>query len=208
MSVTNSNDELDADRDGGGPDNSAQSAPSPNETDVNEVEPTGDAVLPEDAVLPGDAVSTDTPASTEDAEPSDTSDLDDDFEPASGTALSDDPVLNSDPDLPNDDAPAPPSTQEPARASAEFDDHQAAEHGTESHDRNWVGYAAFATGALALSVVAIVLGHLGLKASTQGRAANRDFALAGLILGYIGLVATTVGVWFRSEERRVEHACR
>src|SRR5699024_5679028 len=71
----------------------------------------------------------------------------------------------------------------------------------ETPDRNWLGYAAFITGALGLSVGAIALGHLGLSAAKQGRAAHRDFALAGLILGYIALVATVAGLWFLSTDR-------
>lgn len=121
-------------------------------------------------------------------------------EPTSGTALADDPVLSSDPELPNDREPSATSADEVTGASAQFDTEQTPElaHATE---RNWMGYVAFATGALALSVVAIVLGHLGLTAAKQARSNNRDFALAGLILGYIGLVATAVGLWFALGDR-------
>lgn len=60
----------------------------------------------------------------------------------------------------------------------------------EQRRRNWLGISAFVTGVLGLSVVAIVLGHLGLSAVKKGRATNRPWALAGTILGYIGLAAT------------------
>ena len=173
MSVTESNDELDADRNEGAGDSPPQSAASP-----NELEAAHDEMSTDDTALTGGAGSTDG------------------IEPTSGTALADDPVLTNEPELPNEDAPAPASAQEPTRASAEIDDPATPEQATPTHDRNWMGYAAFATGALALSVVAIVLGHLGLKAGKQGRSGNRDFAFAGLILGYIGLVATGVGLWF------------
>jgi hypothetical protein len=56
--------------------------------------------------------------------------------------------------------------------------------------RNWMGIASFVTGVLGLSVIAIVLGHLGLSAHKKDRATNRPWALAGTILGYIGLAAT------------------
>lgn len=63
--------------------------------------------------------------------------------------------------------------------------------------RNWMGLAATITGALGLSVVAIVLGHLGLTAVKTGTANNRTFALAGTILGYIGLAATgALAAWY------------
>ena len=55
--------------------------------------------------------------------------------------------------------------------------------------KNWLGVAALVTGALGLSVLAIPLGHVGLRAVRGGEATNRPFALAGTILGYIGLVA-------------------
>lgn len=162
MSVTGSNDELDADREGAKSQSPPTSAASPGET-----EPADDRTSTQEADLV-------------------------DPEPSSGTALSDDPVLSNEPELPNGHAPSPASADEPAGASAESND---APNQSPAQDRNWMGYVAFAAGALALSVVAIVLGHLGLKAIKQGRAGNRDFALAGLILGYVGLVATVVGLW-------------
>lgn len=78
----------------------------------------------------------------------------------------------------------------------------AADHGTpppedpnpdgtgDTRSRNWMGITAFITGVLGLSIVAIVLGHLGLSAVKKGRASNRPWALAGTILGYVALAAT------------------
>ncbi|WP_062077146.1 DUF4190 domain-containing protein [Demequina globuliformis] len=63
-------------------------------------------------------------------------------------------------------------------------------------DKNWMGVSAFVAALLALSPVAIILGHLGLSAAKKGEATNRPFALAGAVLGWIALVATGVGVWF------------
>lgn len=60
---------------------------------------------------------------------------------------------------------------------------------------NWMGLSAFVAGILALSPIAIILGHLGLSAAKKGRATNGSFALAGAVLGWIGLVATGIGVW-------------
>ncbi|WP_061961228.1 DUF4190 domain-containing protein [Demequina flava] len=65
-----------------------------------------------------------------------------------------------------------------------------------SSERNWMGVTAFVTALLALSPVAIILGHLGLRAAKNGKATNRSFALAGTILGWVALVATGVGVYF------------
>ena len=111
-----------------------------------------------------------------------------------GTALSEDPVLASEPDLPNDQAPKVTSPPAASGASAVLNDEQSPASST--RERNWMGYVAYVAGALALSLVAIVLGHLGLSATRRGRASNRDFGLAGVILGYVGLVATAVGLWF------------
>lgn len=76
----------------------------------------------------------------------------------------------------------------------------AADHGTpppqdpdgadDPRSRNWIGITAFIAGVFGLSVVAIVLGHLGLSAVKKGRATNRPWALAGTILGYVALAAT------------------
>lgn len=117
------------------------------------------------------------------------------FASEDGTTLSEDPVLTNEPALPNDQAPlvSVPGNSAGASAVGATPPGPASTSGTS--ERNWLGYAAFVTGALALSVVAIVLGHLGLQAVKRGRASNRDFALAGTILGYIGLVATAVGLW-------------
>lgn len=78
------------------------------------------------------------------------------------------------------------SDQRPLDAPSEIE--------TATPDRNWLGLASFATGALLLSVVAIILGHLGVVAAKRGRADNRSFSIAGLVLGYAGLIATAVGV--------------
>ena len=63
-------------------------------------------------------------------------------------------------------------------------------------DRTWFGYVSVVTGALGLSVIAIVFGHLGLRAVRRGDARRREFALAGTILGYIGLVAGAGAAWW------------
>jgi hypothetical protein len=54
--------------------------------------------------------------------------------------------------------------------------------------RNWLGLAAFIASILGGGVIAIVLGHLGLRAAARGKATNRATALAGTVLGYIGTV--------------------
>lgn len=58
-----------------------------------------------------------------------------------------------------------------------------------------LAYAAFATGALALSIPAIALGHVSLGKTARSRSSARAFALAGTILGYVGLVATAAAVY-------------
>jgi hypothetical protein len=93
----------------------------------------------------------------------------------------------------------PVESVEPADvADGQGDDDQdlaPAEDTAAEPDRGWMGITAFITGALLLSPIAIILGHLGLSAAKQGRAGHRTFALAGLILGYVGLVATAVGIY-------------
>jgi hypothetical protein len=55
--------------------------------------------------------------------------------------------------------------------------------------RNWMGLTAFIASLLGGGLIAIVLGHLGLRAAARGKATNRATALAGTILGYVGVVA-------------------
>lgn len=59
--------------------------------------------------------------------------------------------------------------------------------------RNALGIWAVVTGALLLFPIALVLGHLGLRASRQGEATNRRVALAGVVLGYVGMAVALVG---------------
>lgn len=97
-------------------------------------------------------------------------------------------------------ATASAAPQDDEQSDADGSGVAAAEH-TAEPDRDWLGVTAFVAGALLLSPVAIVLGHLGLSAAKKGRARHRSFAVAGLILGYVGLVATAVGVWLLVSER-------
>ncbi|MFW7414837.1 DUF4190 domain-containing protein [Demequina sp. SO4-18] len=92
-------------------------------------------------------------------------------------------------------APVPSDRGDEDADDEDADDATAQVPAEPSTDRNWLGVAAFVTGALALSVVAIVLGHLGLSAAKRRRANNRSFSIAGLILGYLGLILTAAGAW-------------
>lgn len=80
-----------------------------------------------------------------------------------------------------------------AEVPAENDRADAAEE--PSTERNWMGVAGFVAALLALSPIAIILGHLGLSAAKKGKATNRSVSLAAAILGWIALIATAVGVW-------------
>ncbi len=100
---------------------------------------------------------------------------------------------------PEPDLVAVPTGPPPSNASDHDDDAGAPDSApgdTPTTDRTWMGVSAFIAGALLLSLVAIVLGHLGLSAAKRGRADHRSFAIAGLFLGYVGLIVTAVGVWF------------
>ncbi|WP_430867937.1 DUF4190 domain-containing protein [Demequina aurantiaca] len=79
-----------------------------------------------------------------------------------------------------------------ATDDAEADD--AAVNNADESRRNSLGVWSVVTGALLLFPVAIVLGHLGLRANKRGEANNRPVALAGVILGYVGLAAAIAGV--------------
>lgn len=62
--------------------------------------------------------------------------------------------------------------------------------------RNWMGITSLITALLGMSLVAIVTGHLGLKAAKRGQADNRSIARAGTIVGYIGLVLSLAAITF------------
>lgn len=61
-------------------------------------------------------------------------------------------------------------------------------NGPADSGRNWLGLTAFIASLLGGGLIAIVLGHLGLRAAARGKATNRGTALAGTILGYVGVV--------------------
>ncbi len=51
-----------------------------------------------------------------------------------------------------------------------------------------LGIVSFFLGGLVTAIIAIVLGHQGRKAATQGRATNGGSATAGMVLGIIATV--------------------
>jgi hypothetical protein len=63
-----------------------------------------------------------------------------------------------------------------------------APNGPADSSRNWLGLTAFILSVLGGGLIAIVLGHLGLRAAARGKATNHETALAGTILGYVGVV--------------------
>ena len=71
-------------------------------------------------------------------------------------------------------APEPPEGGEP--------------NGPADSRRNWLGLTSFIASLLGGGLIAIALGHLGLRAAARGKATNRGIALAGTILGYVGVV--------------------
>jgi len=153
-------------------------------TGDKQTEPDGPA--PEREPAPWDAViGSPSPASEQSAadaaeEPA----LDDD---TSAAPASDDDATQV---LPASDLPA----GEVVSGDVEVDEHEGTSTG--AADREWLGITAYIAALLALSPVAIILGHLGLSAAKKGRARHRSFALAAVILGWIALIATGVGLWF------------
>lgn len=62
--------------------------------------------------------------------------------------------------------------------------------------RNWLGVVALIFGIIGGSVIAIVLGIIGLNAVKQGKAQNRGMNIWGIILGVIWLVISIIASIF------------
>ena len=57
-----------------------------------------------------------------------------------------------------------------------------------SKPNSWMNIVALVTGLLCFGPVAIIFGHLGVRAANRGEADYKGLGIAGLVLGYIGLV--------------------
>ncbi|WP_062205616.1 DUF4190 domain-containing protein [Demequina salsinemoris] len=73
--------------------------------------------------------------------------------------------------------------------------------GAPRSDKNWMGITSLVTSLISLPFIAVIFGHLGLRAVKRGEANNRGIALAGTILGWIGMAVVLVWigigmVWF------------
>lgn len=86
---------------------------------------------------------------------------------------------------------------------------------TSSSRRNALGVWGVVSGALLLFPIALVLGHMGLRANRNGDANNKSVALAGVILGYLGLAAALVGtaialfvVWPNVDAQNTDNAAK
>lgn len=62
--------------------------------------------------------------------------------------------------------------------------------------KNWMGIVGLVSWFVGLSLVSIILGHLGRSAAKRGEATNGGVALASLILGYIQLLVVALGLIF------------
>lgn len=60
--------------------------------------------------------------------------------------------------------------------------------GTPTKPKTWMNIVALATGLLAVPIVPVVFGHLGVSAAKYGLADHRRLGLIGLILGYVWIV--------------------
>jgi len=86
---------------------------------------------------------------------------------------------------------------------------------TSSSRRNALGVWGVVSGALLLFPIALVLGHMGLRANKNGDATNKSVALAGVILGYLGLASALVGtaialfvVWPNVDAQNTDNAAK
>ncbi|WNM24633.1 DUF4190 domain-containing protein [Demequina capsici] len=57
-------------------------------------------------------------------------------------------------------------------------------------DKNWMGIVSLVTSLLGISLIAVILGHLGLRAVKRGEADNKGIALAGTIIGWLGIAGS------------------
>lgn len=101
-----------------------------------------------------------------------------------------------------------PSMADIVNASETRPESGASSTGGAPTSRNWMGVTSLITALLGLSLVAIVTGHLGLKAARRGQADNRSIARAGTIVGYLGLglslAAITLGIFAFVDARRYQ----
>jgi Domain of unknown function (DUF4190) len=86
--------------------------------------------------------------------------------------------------MPPAPAQAPPLAQQPAYGQAYAP--QAAEKW------NVLSIVSFVTSLLGVSLVGIVLGHIGLSQIKRTGEQGRVFAIIGLVLGYLGILAGIV----------------
>ena len=100
-------------------------------------------------------------------------------------------------------APLPPTPSYPTYGAPGYGMPPAAPYGAAVYPKNNLGVWALVLGILSFlclglfaGIPAIITGHLGQQASTQGLANNRGMATAGLVLGIIGTAFSLIGwIW-------------
>jgi len=85
-------------------------------------------------------------------------------------------------------SPAAGGTGDPPDAPVVRDD-------SRDTSRNWMGIASFATSAIGLGPIGVVLGHLGLSAVKRGKATNGGMALAGTVVGYASIAVLLAALY-------------
>ncbi len=58
--------------------------------------------------------------------------------------------------------------------------------------KTWMNIVSLVTALVGISLAAVILGHLGVRAANRGDADYKGLGIAGLILGYIGLVGGAI----------------
>lgn len=81
-------------------------------------------------------------------------------------------------------------TEDPGLSAAPTEAQQDQARATDQN--NWYGIVALIAGLIGVGVVAVVFGHLGLRAARDLRATNRGLSLAGAVLGWIEVGAVVV----------------
>ncbi len=93
------------------------------------------------------------------------------------------------------EAPAAPSYGPPPTQPAYTQYPQGYQQGYYAGPRptkTWMNVVSLVTALVGISLAAIILGHLGVRAANRGEAEYKGLGIAGLILGYLSIVGSVI----------------